>query len=60
MTKIQLLKSLHILNKQLTACATRMGKISKSLGVDENEDIKKVINEVQELIKLGEEHVHST
>lgn len=55
MTKKQLLKSLHILNKQLVLSSNRMYKISQDLEIPENEDIKKVIEQVEELIRIGEE-----
>lgn len=54
MNKKQLLKQLHMLNKQLVLASNRMYKISQKLNVPENEDIKKVIGEVEELIRIGE------
>lgn len=54
MTKKQLLKSLHILNKKLVLSSNRMYKISQALDIPENEDIKRVIRDVEELIRIGE------
>ena len=54
MNKKQVLKQLQMLNKQLVLANNRMYKISQKLNIPENEDIKKIISEVEELIKLGE------
>lgn len=54
MTRKQLLKSLTILNRNLVLCSNRMWKISQALGIEENMDIKKVIDEIEKLIELGD------
>lgn len=54
MTKEQLLKSLHSINKQLVLCSNKMHRITEKLNIPENEDIKKVIENVEELIRIGE------
>lgn len=54
MNKKQLLKSLHILNRQLVTASSRMYKISQKLGIEENQDIKRLIADVEELIRIGE------
>jgi len=55
MTHKQLLKQLHSINKQLVLCSNKMHKISKKLNIPENEDIQKVISDIEELIRIGEE-----
>ena len=55
MTKAQLLKSLHSINKQLVLVSNKMYKISEKLNIPENKDIKKVIGDIEELIRIGEE-----
>lgn len=55
MTKTQLLKQLNSINKQLVLCSNKMHRISEKLNIPENEDIKKVIQDVEELIRIGEE-----
>lgn len=55
MTPNQLLKQLHSINKQLLLCSNKMHRISEKLNIPENEDIKKVIGDVEELIRIGEE-----
>lgn len=54
MSKAQLLKSLHSINKQLVLCSNKMHRISEKLNIPENEDIKKVIQDVEQLIRIGE------
>jgi len=53
--KTQLLKQLRSINKQLVLCSNKMYRISEKLSIPENEDIKKVIFDVEELIRIGEE-----
>lgn len=55
MTHNQLLKQLHSINKQLVLCSNKMYRISEKLNIPENEDIKKVIRDIEELIRIGEE-----
>lgn len=55
MTKAQLVKQLHSINKQLVLCSNKMYRISEKLNIPENEDIKKVIKDVEELIRIGEQ-----
>lgn len=54
MTKTQLLKSLHSIKKQLVLVSNKMYNISEKLDIPANEDIKKVIRDVEELIRIGE------
>lgn len=53
MTPKQLIRHLTILNRDLVLCSNRMWKISEALGIEENKDIKKVVHEIEELIKLA-------
>lgn len=55
MNKTQLLKQLHSINKQLVLCSNKMYRISEKLNIPENEDIQKVISDIEELIRIGEE-----
>ena len=54
MTRVQLVKHLNILQKDLTNIQKRMSKISKALGIEENHLLDKVLEEIEESIKLGE------
>ena len=51
MTEEQLNRQLVLLQKDALKVEKRMNSISKKLGIDENEDIKKIINEIQQLIR---------
>lgn len=53
MNKKQLIRHLTLLNRDLVLCSNRMWKISEALGIEENTDIKKVILEIEELVKLA-------
>jgi hypothetical protein len=57
MTKKQVLKTLHSINKHLVLASNKMYKLSESLEIPENKDIKKLIGDVEELIKIAEENV---
>lgn len=53
MTPKQLLKQLELANKQLVLASNRLHKISRRLGIEENQDIKKVLSDVEKLIEIG-------
>lgn len=55
MTPKQLLKQLELANKQLMLASNRLHKISQKVGIEENQDIKKVISDVEKLIEIGKE-----
>lgn len=57
MTPKQLLKQLELANKQLVLASNRLHKISQKLGIEENQDIKKVIRDVEALIEYGNKAV---
>lgn len=57
MTPKQLLKQLELVNKQLVLASNRLHKISQKLGIEENQDIKKVIMDVEALIEYGNKAV---
>lgn len=54
MTKKQLLDSLKLSLKDLHKIQKRMQHISKELKIDENEHIKNSLDEVKQLIEIGE------
>jgi len=51
MTREQLNRQLVLLQKDAIRVQSRMNKIAKKLGIPENEDIKKIVNEIQQLIR---------
>lgn len=55
MTHKQLLKQLKILHKELLLVDNRLWKISNKLGIEHNTDLKVLLAQVEELIKIGEE-----
>lgn len=55
MNKKQLIRQLELANKQLVLASNRLHKISQKLGIEENQDIKKVISDVEKLIEIGKE-----
>jgi len=57
LTPKQLLKQLELANKQLVLASNRLHKISQKLGIEENQDIKKVIRDVEALIEYGNKAV---
>jgi len=57
LTPKQLLKQLELVNKQLVLASNRLHKISQKLGIEENQDIKKVIMDVEALIEYGNKAV---
>jgi ribosomal protein L30/L7E len=52
--KKQLLDSLKLSLKDLHKINKRMQRISKELKIDENEHIKNALNEIKQLIEIGE------
>ena len=54
MNKKQLLDSLKLSLKDLHKIQKRMQRISKELKIDENEHIKNALNEIKQLIEIGE------
>lgn len=56
MNKKQLLDSLKLSLKDLHKVSKRMKRISKALNIDENEHIKNALNEVKQLIEIGEKY----
>lgn len=57
MNKKQLIRQLELANKQLVLASNRLHKISQKLGIEENQDIKKVISDVEALIEYGNKAV---
>lgn len=55
MTKAQLQKHLNFIYRDLTLAQARMHKVATKLGIEENTQIKAIIQEVEQLIKIGEE-----
>lgn len=51
MTKVQLNKQLVLLQKDALRVQVRMEKIANKLGIPHNEDIKKIVNEINQLIR---------
>lgn len=53
MTKVQqqINRQLILLQKDALRVQSRMNKIAKKLDIPENEDIKKIVNEINELIR---------
>lgn len=54
MTREQLNRHMVLLMKDVLKVQKRMDTISKKLGVDENEDIKKIASEIQQLVRWDE------
>jgi len=57
MNKKQIIRQLELANKQLVLASNRLHKISQKLGIEENQDIKKVIRDVEALIEYGNKAV---
>lgn len=55
MTSKQLNKHLSILYKHLVLADNRMHIIANKLGIEQNTDLKALLAQVEELIKIGEE-----
>lgn len=55
MTSKQLNRHLNILYKHLVLADNRMHTIANKLGIEQNTDLKVLLAQVEELIKIGEE-----
>lgn len=59
MTKYMLSKQLNLILRDLGKVKKRMDKISDELDIEQNTDIPRIMNEVEKLIKIGEEKCYS-
>lgn len=60
MTHKQLMKHLNLLMRDLILVDNRLWKISNKLEIEQNTSLKALINEVGELIRIGERHASGT
>lgn len=60
MTHKQLMKHLNLLLRDLILVDNRLWKISNNLEIEQNTSFKALISEVEELIRIGEEHASGT
>lgn len=60
MTRYQLSKQLNLLLRDLGKVKKRMDKIADEIGVERNTDIQRMMNEVEELTRIGEQHASGT
>lgn len=60
MTHSQLIKHLNLLMRDLILVDNRLWKISNRLEIEQNTSLKALISEVEELIRIGEQHASGT